>query len=222
MDFAAAAVLIGAYGTAYHALTQRAALQSGERLLVLGAAGGVGLAAVQLGCIWGARVIAACATAERAQIARDNGAAAAFVYPREANHERDDRALRMLFKEHGPYDVVFDPLGGNYSEASLRSLSYGGRLLVVGFTAGIPRIATNLALLKECQIVGVFYGAFAAREPARDAENVATLFRLYREGRIRPHISARYPLAAGAQALGALAERRVTGRVLIEMHPQPL
>jgi NADPH:quinone reductase len=217
-----AAAIQTTYLTAYHALVQRAALSRGERLLVLGAAGGVGLAAVQLGKALGATVIAAASTAEKAQVALDAGADAAHAYPPDPadGHGGGPRKLAALFKEicpGGAADVVYDPVGGDYTEAALRAMAPDGRLLIVGFPAGIPRIPTNLVLLKRCQVVGVLYGGWAAEEPAADRANCEEVLRLYQAGALRPVISGRFPPEEARAAIDELKHRRVVGKVVVAM-----
>lgn len=212
MPFEEGAAFLMTYGTSHHALKQRARLQPGETLLVLGAAGGVGLAAVELGKAMGARVIAGVSTDEKAALARKHGADEVIVYSREA--------LRDRLKELAPLgvDVVYDPIGGDYSEQALRSIAWKGRFLVVGFASGpIPSIPLNLALLKGCEIVGVFWGAFTVREADLHRENVAELVTLYEAGKIRPLVSKTYPLAEGGQAIRDMMERRVTGKTVVTM-----
>ncbi|MDP3867536.1 NADPH:quinone oxidoreductase family protein [Phenylobacterium sp.] len=218
MSFEDGAAFLATYGTSHHALKQRGRLQAGETLLVLGAAGGVGLAAVELGKVAGARVVAAVSSQEKADLALSRGADSAVIYPREAAEPADRKALAQLFKEacgEAGADVVYDAVGGGYAEAALRAIAWRGRLLVVGFPAGIPQIPLNLALLKGCEIVGVFYGAFAAREPEADAENLRELMALYESGRIRPHVSMRYGLADAGLAIAALGERRALGKIVV-------
>ena len=213
-----AAALLMTYGTSQHALKDRAKLQPGETLLVLGAAGGVGLAAVELGKAYGARVVAAVSSPEKAELAQAHGADAVLVYPRGPFDGEARKALSAQFKAAVGGDgaqVIYDPVGGDYAEAALRSIGWEGRYLVVGFPAGIPKIPLNLTLLKSCQIVGVFWGAFIARAPAQHLANVQELLALYAEGAIKPAISGRYSLAQGGQAIAALAERRVQGKLVV-------
>jgi NADPH2:quinone reductase len=211
MDMVTASVITGAYGTSYHALRDRAHIQPGETLLVLGAAGGVGLAAVEIGAAMGARVIAAASSAERLELCREHGAAEVIDYSSE-----DMRARLKDITGGAGVDVVYDPVGGPYSEPALRSTGWNGRFLVVGFAAGdIPRIPLNLPLLKGCQIVGVFWGAAVQRDPALLGTVIADLGRMWREGQIRPHVSQTFTLPEAAGALEALAERRVQGKAVI-------
>jgi NADPH:quinone reductase len=220
MPFDQAAALVMTYGTSQYALKDRAALKAGETLLVLGAAGGVGLAAVELGKAAGAKVIAACSTQEKVDVAIAHGADAGVVYPTGPFDKEGRKALADLFKGAcGPNgaDVIYDAVGGDYAEASLRAIGWEGRFLVIGFPAGIPAIPLNLTLLKSCQIVGVFWGAFTAREPARNQENLAELMALYADGKIRPHVSARFALADGGAAIQHLMDRKATGKVVVEV-----
>ena len=218
MPYDEAAAFIFTYGTSHHALQQRAALRAGETLLVLGAGGGVGLAAVELGHALGARVIAAASSGEKAALAVAHGADASVVYPRGPFDKAGTKALAEQFKKvcgANGANVVYDAVGGDYAEAALRATAWEGRFLVVGFPAGIPRIPLNLALLKGCQIVGVFWGAFAEREPAANQRNNQELVEMYSKGTLRPHVSARFPLAEGGAAINALAERRVLGKLVV-------
>jgi NADPH2:quinone reductase len=211
VDLITASGFTMAYATSYHALVDRGRLQEGETLLVLGAAGGVGLAAVQLGAALGARVIAAASTDEKLALCREHGAAETVNYATE-----DLRARLKELTGGAGADVVYDPVGGELAEPALRSIAWRGRFLVVGFAAGdIPRIPLNLTLLKGCEIVGVFLGAFAERQPADAARNAAALNELWSAGRIRPVVSATYPLEDAATALKDIAARKVTGKVVV-------
>jgi NADPH2:quinone reductase len=211
MDFVTAAAFGLTYGTSDHALRDRGALQPGETLLVLGAAGGVGIAAIEIGKVLGARVIACASTDEKLAVCREHGADATIDYEREDLRER----IRALTDGKGA-DVVYDPVGGPYTELALRSIAWRGRLLVVGFAAGdIPKIPLNLTLLKGCAIVGVFWGDFARREPEKLAEAMGCLGRWYAEGRLKPHISATFRLERASDALTLMAERKVTGKVVL-------
>ena len=217
MPFDEAAGFVLTYATSYYALKDRAALKSGETLLVLGAAGGVGAAAIQLGKAFGARVIGAVSSSDKAQFAKRCGADDTLVYPRGSLSKEQSRALSADFKRvcGGGADVAYDAVGGDYCEPALRAMNYQGRYLVIGFPAGIPAPPLNLTLLKNCSIVGVFWGAFAAREPDRHSKNMDELFDLYARGKIRPQISATYALADGGKAIRALLERRATGKLVI-------
>jgi len=218
--FAEGSALILTYATTIHALLDRGKLREGETLLVLGAAGGVGLAAVELGKAYGARVVAAVSSEEKAEVAREAGADATVVYPRGPFDKDGAKALAAQFKEAvGPdgADLVYDPVGGDYTEAAVRSLAWEGRLLVIGFPAGIPRLPLNLTLLKSCDVRGVFWGAFAARDPKANAEHIRTLFRLWDEGRIAPRVSRTWPLAEGAEAIAHMAARKAVGKLVVTM-----
>jgi NADPH2:quinone reductase len=213
-----AAALQTTYLTGYHALVQRAAIRAGERLLVLGAAGGVGLAAVQLGKAMGATVIAAASSEEKADIARANGADIAFCYPGGPLDDAGRRELSALFKRHcpgGAADVIYDGVGGDYTEAALRATAPDGRLLVIGFPAGIPRIPANLVLLKRCQVVGVLWGNWAAENPVADRANCDEVLAMYEAGQLRPHVSARFPAEQARAAVDELKNRRVLGKVVV-------
>jgi NADPH2:quinone reductase len=218
MPFDEAAALLMTYGTSQHALKDRAALRSGETLLVLGAAGGVGLAAVELGKAMGARVVAAASSVEKLALARDHGADEGVQYPAGPLDKTQARALTDRFKAACGADgaqVIYDGVGGDYTEAALRAIGWQGRHLVVGFTAGIPKLPLNLTLLKSCQVVGVFWGEFAARYPAQHAANVAALMALYLDGRIKPAVTERFPLARGADAIARLGGRQARGKVVV-------
>jgi len=220
MPFDEASALLMTYGTSQHALKDRAQLQRGETLLVLGAAGGVGLAAVELGKAMGAHVVAAASSADKLALARERGAAAGVQYPAGALDKAAARALTDQLKAacgaQGA-QVIYDAVGGDYTEAALRAIGWEGRHLVVGFTAGIPRLPLNLTLLKGCQVIGVFWGEFTARNPARHADNVAALMALYLEGRIRPAVTERFPLARGAEAIAKLGARTARGKLVVVM-----
>jgi NADPH2:quinone reductase len=211
VDLIAASGLLTTYGTTHYALQDRAHLQAGETLLVLGAAGGVGLAAVELGRAMGARVIAAASSDEKLALCRERGADATINY---ATEDLKTRA-KELTDGHG-VNVVYDPVGGDYSEAALRAIAWEGRFLVIGFASGdIPRIPLNLTLLKSCDIVGVFWGAFTMREPARNRQNIAELLQMWSDGTISLYVSERFPLERGADAIAHLADRKATGKVVV-------
>jgi NADPH:quinone reductase len=211
VDLVHASAFLYAYGTSHYALKERAQLQPGETLLVLGAAGGVGLAAVELGVLMGANVIAAASSEDKLELCREYGATMTINYDDEDLRER----VRELTGGTGA-DVVYDPVGGSYTEPALRSTAWEGRFLVIGFAAGdIPKIPLNLALLKGCSIVGVFWGAFVGREPDRHRENVAELVRWWKEGKLRPHVSATYPLEQAGKAIRALADRSAKGKIVV-------
>lgn len=218
-NFVEGAALLLTYGTAIHALIDRGRLRAGETLLVLGAAGGVGLAAAEIGCILGARVIAAVSDEAKASAAREAGAAEVLIYPR-APEAGDERALAASFKElAGPAgaNVILDPVGGAYAKAAMRAIAWDGRFLVVGFPAGIPEFPANLILLKSCSVIGVFQGAFGDRDPAANAANVQQLFDWWSEGRLRPAVTGIFALAEAPEALQMMAERRVVGKLVVDM-----
>jgi NADPH2:quinone reductase len=211
MDFVPASAFVLTYGTSYHALKDRAQLKPGETLLVLGASGGVGIAAVQLGKMMGARVIAAASTAEKLQVCKDNGADELIRYG-----EEDLRARVKELTSGKGVDVVYDPVGGPYSEPALRDMAWNGRFLVVGFAAGdIPKVPLNLTLLKGCSIVGVFWGAFTRKEPDKNRRNNEELMQFFVQGKVKPHIHATYPLERAAQALNEVMNKRVSGKVVL-------
>ena len=219
-SFEDGSALILTYATSIHALLDRGRLKQGETLLVLGAAGGVGLAAVELGRAFGARVVAAVSSDEKADAVRAAGADQVLVYPRGPFDKDSARALAQRFKEAvGPNgaDLIYDPVGGDYSEAALRAIAWQGRFLVVGFPAGIPRLPLNLTLLKSCDVCGVFWGAFAARDPAANAAHVQTLFRLWEEGKIAPKVSRIWPLEQGGEAIAHMAARQAVGKLVVTM-----
>jgi len=211
LGFAESTGILYAYGTGYYGLKYRGDLQPGETLLVLGAAGNVGLAAVELGKTMGARVIAAASSAEKLSVCRDRGADETIDYSKEDLKKR----TKELTEGQG-VDVIYDCVGGDYAESALRAIAWGGRFLVIGFTAGIPQLPLNLTLLKSCQVIGVFYGAMASREPELMKEIVKGLDTLASEGRLNPYVSGRYPLDQAPQALRDLLDRKVTGKVVIE------
>ncbi len=219
MPFEEGAAFLMTYGTSHYALKDRARIQPGEKLLVLGAAGGVGLAAVELGRAMGAEVIAAASSQEKVDFAISKGAHKGLVYPENPLSKDQQRAFSDQIKDvsGGGVDVVYDGVGGDYAEPAVRALNWDGRFLVIGFPAGIPKLPLNLTLLKSCQIVGVFWGAFVARDPKGHAANLADLFRLYKVGAIRPHVSNTYTLEQAAAAILELSERRAKGKVVIKI-----
>jgi NADPH2:quinone reductase len=210
VDFAVAAGLNYAYGTTLYALKHRANIQPGETLLVLGAGGALGVSAVEIGKIMGARVIAAASTEEKLDLCRARGADETINYATENLKER----AKELTNGQG-IDVVYDAVGGDKAEQALRAIGWEGRFLVIGFAGGIPSIPLNLTLLKSCQIVGVFYGAMTARQPELNAEISSELIRLVASGELRPHVSARYSLEQAGKALRSLMDRTAVGKVVI-------
>ena len=212
LDMATASAFVMAYGTSYHALVDRADQQPGEKLLVLGAAGGVGLAAVEIGKALGLEVTAAASTDEKLAICIEHGADHTINY---VNEDLKEAAKRI---SGGGFDIVYDPVGGDYTEQALRATGWKGRLLVVGFAAGeIPSMPLNLTLLKGCDIRGVFWGSFLEREPAANATNLEALMGMFAAGAIRPYISARYTLETAADAIRYLADRKASGKVIVEL-----
>jgi NADPH2:quinone reductase len=219
MPFDEASAFILTYGTSYYALKDRGQLKAGETVLILGAAGGVGVAAIELAKAMGARVVGAVSSEEKAAFAKNAGADATVIYPPGAFAKDQSKALAETFKQvtHGGADVIYDAVGGDYCEPALRAMNWNGRYLVVGFPAGIPTPPLNLTLLKSSSIVGVFWGASTAREPELHKGNVRDLFKLYAEGKVKPRISARYPLREGGKAIRALMDRTATGKLVVVM-----
>jgi NADPH2:quinone reductase len=219
VPFDEAAAFMMTYGTSHYALKDRASLKPGETLLVLGAAGGVGVAAVELGKAMGARVIAAVSSPEKLAFAKACGADDGILYPLDLDERDRDgaKAFSEAIKKAGGggVDVIYDAVGGAYAEPALRALNWDGRFLVIGFPAGIPKMPLNLTLLKSCQIVGVFWGAFTARDPKANEDNIAALFDLYESGQIKPRISAHFPLERGGEAIRLLADRKALGKVVV-------
>jgi len=219
-SFAEGAALLLTYATTIHALRDRGRLESGQTLLILGAAGGVGLAAIELGKAFGARVVAAVSSGEKAEAARAAGADETLVYPRAPFDKEQSRALSEAFKAAvGPAgaDVIYDPVGGDYAEPALRAIGWEGRYLVVGFPAGIPKLPLNLTLLKSCDVCGVFWGAFAARDPQANQAHVAELFRLWAEGKIAPRVTETFALADGGRAIAKMAAREAIGKLVVTL-----
>ena len=213
MNFETAAGFGLAYGTSYHALKQRARLQPGETLLVLGASGGVGLAAVEIGKAFGSRVIAAASSDEKLQVAKEHGADELVNY---SGGDLKDK-VKELTRGRGA-DVIYDPVGGDLFDQSTRCINWKGRILVVGFASGtIPKYPTNLALLKGCELVGVFWGEFRQREPEEYRKNCDELFELFREGKVSPLVSQSFPLDQYAEALNVFSRRQAVGKIVLRM-----
>ncbi len=211
MDSVTAAGFTMTYGTSHYALKDRASLRAGETLLVLGAAGGVGLAAVEIGKAMGARVIAAASSDEKLEVCRRYGADECVNYERENLKDR----IREITGGHGA-DVIYDPVGGDLFDVAFRTIAWEGRYLVIGFAAGrIPSLPMNLVLLKGCQVVGVFWGAFTARDPERNQQNLAELAAWCANGTLKPLVSATYPLEQAGTALRSMLDRKVTGKVVL-------
>ena len=219
-SFAEGASLILTYGTSIHALLDRGRLKAGDNLLVLGAAGGVGLAAIELGKAYGARVVAAVSSDEKAAAAKQAGADEPLVYGRAPFDKEASKALAEQFKAAGGkagFQVIYEPVGGDYAEPALRSIGWEGRYLVVGFPAGIPKLPLNLTLLKSCDVCGVFWGAFAARDPQANAAHVATLFDLWAAGKIAPRVTEVFPFERGGDAIAKMAARGAIGKLVVEV-----
>ena len=220
IDFVHASAFVLTYGTSAHALKDRAHLKAGESLLVLGAAGGVGLAAVEIGKVMGARVYAAVSSQEKLDVAMKHGAVGGLVYPtgpldREAQKKLAEE-LKALVGGDG-FDVIYDPVGGDYAEPALRSIAWEGRYLVVGFPAGIPKLPLNLTLLKSCDVCGVFWGAFAARDPKANQDHVERLFRLWKEGAINPLVTDVFAFEDGGKAIAKMAARGAIGKLVVKV-----
>jgi NADPH2:quinone reductase len=221
VDFDVAASFIVTYGTSWHALVDRANLKAGENLVVLGAAGGVGLSAVEIGKALGARVIAGASSQEKVEVAKAHGAEDGFVYPKTPLSRDQQKALsediKRLTGGQGA-DVLYDPVGDDYAEPALRAMNWNGRYLVIGFAAGnIPKIPLNLTLLKGCQIVGVFWGASTMRDPKHARESLEKLLGMIADGKLKPYVSARFPLARAGEAIRMLMDRKAQGKVVVTM-----
>jgi NADPH2:quinone reductase len=221
VPFEIAASFIVTYGTSWHALTDRAGLKPEENLVVLGAAGGVGLAAVEIGRALGARVIAGVSSPEKLQVAKSHGAHDGFVYPPTPLSRDQQKALSDQIKRltnGAGADVLYDPVGDDYAEPALRAMNWNGRYLVVGFAAGnIPKVPLNLTLLKGCQIVGVFWGASTVRDPHHAQESLQRLLDMIAAGNLKPHISVQIPLARAGEAIRLLMDRKAQGKVVVTM-----
>jgi NADPH:quinone reductase-like Zn-dependent oxidoreductase len=219
-SFEEGASLLLTYATTIHALLDRGHLGEGQTLLVLGAAGGVGLAAIELGKAFGARVVAAVSSEEKAAAAKQAGADITLVYPRAPFDKDQSKALADQFKAAlgaGGADVIYDPVGGDYAEPALRSIAWEGRYLVVGFPAGIPRLPLNLTLLKSCDVCGVFWGAFAARDPKANTAHIERLFRLWKDGQIAPRVTEVFAFEDGGKAIAKMAARSAIGKLVVKV-----
>ena len=218
MDFNTAAGFPLNYGTTYHAFKQRGKLKEGQSVLVLGAGGGLGITAIHIAKAMGARVIAAASSQEKIDLCKKEGADEGIIYERDM-----DRDLQKKFSDEikeltgGGVDMIYDLVGGDYAEPALRAIARHGKYLVIGFTAGIPKMPLNLTLLKECQIVGVFWGQFAALDHAENAQNFKELFELHAEGKIKPFVTETYSLEESAKAIKTLEDRKVLGKVVVNM-----
>lgn len=214
------AALLMTYGTSFHALVDRGALQAGQTLLVLGAAGGVGLAAIEIGKLLGARVVAAVSSEEKAALAQEVGADAVVIYDHAPFDKEQSRALANRFKKVLAPDgahVIYDAVGGDYCEPALRSIAWQGRYLVVGFPAGIPRLPLNLTLLKSCDVAGVFWGAFAMRDAAANRANIAQLMEWWTSGKITPRVTGVFPLEQAGAAIARFGDRTATGKLVVTL-----
>jgi NADPH:quinone reductase len=219
-SFAEGAALLMTYGTSIHALLDRGRMKEGETLLVLGAAGGVGLAAVELGKAFGARVIGAVSSEAKASAVREAGADDVIVYPRGPFDRDGQKALSAAFKAAvGPNgaDVIYDAVGGDYADPAIRSIAWEGRYLVVGFPAGIPKLPLNLTLLKSCDVCGVFWGAFAQREPKANRDHIIRLFRLWADGKIAPKVTETFAFERGGDAIAKLGDRSAIGKLVVHI-----
>lgn len=219
-SFEEGSALILTYGTTIHALQDRGDLKAGENLLVLGASGGVGMAAVEMGKAMGARVIGAVSSEEKAQAVKNIGADECVVYPRNPLDRDQQKALSAQFKELGApqgMDVIYDGVGGDYCEPALRSIAWEGRYLVIGFPAGIPKLPLNLTLLKSCDVRGVFWGASVARDPQHNRDNVAQLFNWWREGKINPQVTEVFPFEKGGEAIQKMGDRKAIGKLVVKI-----
>ncbi|WP_427963591.1 NADPH:quinone oxidoreductase family protein [Altererythrobacter sp.] len=215
-----AASLLMTYGTTIHGLKDRGHIKAGDTVLVLGAAGGVGLSAVELSKAFGARVVAAVSSEEKGEIARKAGADEVVIYPKGEMDKDASKALANAFKAAcGPdgANIVYDIVGGQYSEPALRSIAWEGKFLVVGFPAGIAKMPLNLTLLKSCDICGVFWGAFTAREPVKFRQQVDELFQMMKDGKIDPLVSETFPLERGGDAIAKLESRQAVGKLVVTM-----
>ncbi len=219
-SFVEGASLLMTYGTTIHALVDRGDMKEGDVLLVLGAAGGVGMAAVELGCAFGARVVAAVSSEEKAAACKAAGAHETIIYGQAPFTKDESKALAETFKKAvgaNGADVIYDAVGGDYCEPALRSIAWEGRYLVIGFPAGIPKLPLNLTLLKSCDVRGVFWGAFTVREPERNRANINRLFRLWADGKISPLVTETFPLERGGDAIAKLAARKAIGKLVVTL-----
>jgi NADPH2:quinone reductase len=221
VGFDVASSFMVTYGTSWHALKDRADLKPGENLVVLGAAGGVGTSAIEIGKAMGARVIAGASTQEKVDLAKKLGADDGFVYPPVPLNRDQQKQLsediKRLTNGQGA-DVLYDPVGDDYAEPALRAMNWNGRYLVIGFAAGnIPKVPLNLTLLKGCQIVGVFWGAMAARDPQHAKDSMQTLLDMVAAGKLKPYVSEHFKLADSGKAIRLLMDRKAKGKVVVTM-----
>ena len=218
MDFKVAAGFSLNYGTTIHGLKQRGDLKAGETILILGAGGGLGITAIHVAKAMGAKVLAGVSSQEKLDLCKKEGADEGIIYPREMDRDAQ-KELSNQIKEmsDGGVDVIYDIVGGDYAEPSLRAIKRHGRYLVIGFTAGIPKMPLNLTLLKECQIIGVFWGQFAGLDRDINRENFEELFQMHADGKIKPFVSETYPLDKAGEAIKSLEDRKVLGKVVVSM-----
>ena len=220
MSFADGASLLMTYGTSAHALKDRGHMKPGDSVLILGGAGGIGISAIELTKAYGGRAVAGVSSEAKAEIAREAGADDVIVYPYQPFDKAQSKAVAEMFKEKGGkdgYNIIYDTVGGDYSEPAVRSIGWEGKFLVVGFPAGIAKLPLNLTLLKSCDICGVFWGAFAARDPKRNHANIAELFEFYAAGKIKPRVSETFTLDTAAQAIAKLGDRSAVGKLVVEI-----
>jgi NADPH:quinone reductase len=218
MGFEDAASLLLTYGTSIHAYKQRGHIKSGDNVLVLGGAGGIGISAIELAKAYGARVVAGVSSEAKAAIARESGADDVVVYPYQPLDKDSSKDLANAFKAAaGPagFNIVYDTVGGDYSEPAVRAIAWEGKFLVVGFPAGIAKLPLNLTLLKSCNVCGVFWGAFAARDPKTNRDNIEELFQMYADGRIKPRVSETFALENGGDAIAKLGDRSAVGKLVV-------
>jgi NADPH:quinone reductase len=218
MSFEDGASILMTYGTSIHAYKDRGHIKAGDNVLVLGGAGGIGISAVELAKAYGCRVVAGVSSEEKAVVARQAGADEVVIYPYQPLDKNASKALAGAFKDAaGPkgFDIIYDTVGGDYSEPAVRSIGWEGKFLVVGFPAGIAKLPLNLTLLKSCDVCGVFWGAFAARDPKANHANIAELFQMYADGKIKPRVSATFPLEKGGDAIAKLGNREATGKLVV-------
>ena len=220
MSFEDGSALLLTYGTSIHALKDRGHMKAGDNVLVLGGAGGIGISAIELAKAYGGRVVAGVSSEAKAEIAREAGADEVVVYPHQPFDKDQSKALAEMFKAAAGKDgfnIVYDTVGGDYSEPAVRSIAWEGKFLVVGFPAGIAKLPLNLTLLKSCDVCGVFWGAFAARDPKTNHANVAELFDLYAAGKIKPRISEVFPLERAGDAIARLGDRAAVGKLVVQI-----
>ena len=219
MPFDEAACFIFTYGTSHYALKDRGLIAKGDKVLISGAAGGVGVAAIEVAKAYGAEVIAAVSSEDKAEFCRSIGADDAVIYPKSMDKDAQ-KALSTDIKSrtgsHG-LDIVYDAVGGDYAEPLVRAMAWNGRFLVVGFPAGIPKIPLNLTLLKSCQIVGVFWGAFTMRDPKQHQDNLAELFTMYARGQVKPRVTKHFSFEEAGNAIQYVADRQALGKVVVTM-----